>query len=135
MPGLSFLTKKSWHTRTIQNIEKKWIAEQKHAEEQKKILELQKQRQEEREMMNMRNHARKGEKIVERVDWMYQGMAQQQKKKEEMDVDAYLLGKRIEEKKDSTNVQRTAIEAKWYKKTNTKNEQFQKIQEDPLEYH
>ena len=64
MPGLSFLTKKSWHTRTIQNIEKKWIAEQKHAEEQKKILELQKQRQEEREMMNMRNHARKGEKIV-----------------------------------------------------------------------
>jgi hypothetical protein len=40
MPGLSFLSKKSWHTSNISNQEKVWIAEQKAAAEEAKLKEL-----------------------------------------------------------------------------------------------
>jgi len=41
MPGLSFLSKKSWHTSNLDNQERVWLAEQKAASEAKKTKELQ----------------------------------------------------------------------------------------------
>ena len=43
MPGLSFLSKKSWHTSNISNQEKVWLAEQKAEAEAVKTKELQDQ--------------------------------------------------------------------------------------------
>lgn len=43
MPGLSFLSKKSWHTSNISNQEKVWLAEQKAEAEALKTKELQDQ--------------------------------------------------------------------------------------------
>lgn len=40
--------KKSWHPSTFANLEKVWVAEQKHETEQKKIAQLQQELKEER---------------------------------------------------------------------------------------
>ncbi|KAF2314594.1 hypothetical protein GH714_027804 [Hevea brasiliensis] len=47
--ALKFLNKKGWHTGGLRNIENVWKAEQKHEAEQKKLDELRKQIQDERE--------------------------------------------------------------------------------------
>ncbi|MCI65246.1 pre-mRNA-splicing factor CWC25-like protein, partial [Trifolium medium] len=47
--ALKFLNKKGWHTGSLRNIENVWKAEQKHNAEEKKLDELRKQIQEERE--------------------------------------------------------------------------------------
>ena len=52
--SLKFLAKKSWHTTTINNVERVWIAEQKAEKEGKKLAELQKQIEEERQIKELR---------------------------------------------------------------------------------
>jgi len=55
--SLSFLSKKSWHTATLKNVEEVWKAEQKELEEKKKLKELQKQIEDERKIQEMRELA------------------------------------------------------------------------------
>lgn len=52
--ALKFLNKKGWHTGSLRNIENVWKAEQKHEAEQKKLDELRKQIQEEKERQEFR---------------------------------------------------------------------------------
>ncbi|XP_065857115.1 uncharacterized protein [Euphorbia lathyris] len=52
--ALKFLNKKGWHTGSLRNIENVWKAEQKHDAEEKKLEELRKQIQEERERSEFR---------------------------------------------------------------------------------
>ncbi|KAJ6906877.1 hypothetical protein NC652_024320 [Populus alba x Populus x berolinensis] len=52
--ALKFLNKKGWHTGSLRNIENVWKAEQKHDAEQKKLEELRKQIQDERERSEFR---------------------------------------------------------------------------------
>ncbi|EEF37212.1 pre-mRNA-splicing factor CWC25 homolog [Ricinus communis] len=52
--ALKFLNKKGWHTGSLRNIENVWKAEQKHEAEQKKLEELRKQIQDERERSEFR---------------------------------------------------------------------------------
>jgi len=52
--ALKFLNKKGWHTGSLRNIETVWKAEQKHEGEQKKLEELRKQIQDEREKSEFR---------------------------------------------------------------------------------
>jgi hypothetical protein len=52
--ALKFLNKKGWHTGSLRNIENVWKAEQKHNAEEKKLDELRKQIQEERERSEFR---------------------------------------------------------------------------------
>jgi hypothetical protein len=51
--GLAFLSKKSWHTKNLNNQEKVWMAEEKKAAEQRKTQELAKQIQQEREQEDL----------------------------------------------------------------------------------
>ena len=51
---LAFLGKKSWHTKNLKNVETAWIAEQKEANEIKKLAEIQKQIAVERQMLVLR---------------------------------------------------------------------------------
>ena len=46
--SLSFLSKKSWHTTNLQNVEKVWLAEQAEKKEAEKLDQWKKEREEER---------------------------------------------------------------------------------------
>ncbi|XP_047315364.1 pre-mRNA-splicing factor CWC25 homolog [Impatiens glandulifera] len=52
--ALKFLNKKGWHTGSLRNIENVWKAEQKHEAEERKLDEIRKQIQEERERAEFR---------------------------------------------------------------------------------
>lgn len=104
MPGLSFLSKKSWHTSNISNQEKVWIAEQKAAAEEAKLKELSQQIKLEREQEELQKITGKKSTsgVGDRgVDWMYEGHkkgeddddGERQRAAEEAANEAYLLGK------------------------------------------
>jgi hypothetical protein len=70
----SFLSKKSWHTGTLSNIEKVWKAERAHEIEQKKIKQYLKEIEEQRQIEELRKlHSETtGLTRQERLDWLYQ---------------------------------------------------------------
>ncbi|XP_004486406.1 uncharacterized protein [Cicer arietinum] len=71
--ALKFLNKKGWHTGSLRNIENVWKAEQKHDAEQKKLDELRKQIQEERERSEFRLLQEKAGLVPhqERLEFLY----------------------------------------------------------------
>ncbi|QCD77297.1 pre-mRNA-splicing factor CWC25 homolog [Vigna unguiculata] len=71
--ALKFLNKKGWHTGSLRNIENVWKAEQKHEAEQKKLEELRKQMQEERERTEFRQLQEKAGLVPhqERLEFLY----------------------------------------------------------------
>ncbi|KAG9448889.1 hypothetical protein H6P81_008854 [Aristolochia fimbriata] len=71
--ALKFLNKKGWHTGSLRNIENVWKAEQKHDAEQKKLEELKKQIQEERERAEFRQLQEQAGLVPrqERLDFLY----------------------------------------------------------------
>lgn len=95
MPGLSFLSKKSWHTSNVKNVEQVWIAEQQQENEAKKLRELKKQIDEERQILELRQlQAASGQSVKttdSSLDWMYQGPASQSEQQKASED--YLLGK------------------------------------------
>ena len=52
--SLSFLSKKSWHTTNLQNVEKVWLAEQAKEKEDQKLEKWKKEREEERQKAELR---------------------------------------------------------------------------------
>ncbi|KAH8809608.1 Pre-mRNA splicing factor-domain-containing protein [Flagelloscypha sp. PMI_526] len=64
---------KSWHPHRYQNRERVWKAENQALEERKKLHQLHKEREEERQLQELqRSHEeRTGKKRTERIDWMY----------------------------------------------------------------
>ena len=52
--SLSFLSKKTWHTTNLKNVEQVWLAERKQEEEQKKLEMWKKAREEERQKAELR---------------------------------------------------------------------------------
>jgi hypothetical protein len=136
--SLAFLAKKTWHTSNLKNVEKVWIAEQKHAKEQQRLNELKKQIEEERQVQELRElQSSLGNKstVVAKVDWMYDGpMASNAESTEE-----YLLGKKYAGSKDpdddSTKIsnQSKAVAAHFQApKPASANEAFTRLHEDPL---
>ena len=122
----NFLSKKSWHTGSMQHMEKVWKAEQRKLEEDKKVEELRRQKEKERQMHELLDAQTGGRKRVERLDWMYRGQAAAGTSTEE-----FLLGKEVkvkeEEKVDFTTpalFQEQAISAT--------QDTWMKLQEDPL---
>eukprot|EP00252_Welwitschia_mirabilis_P011714 TRINITY_DN2608_c0_g1_i1.p1 TRINITY_DN2608_c0_g1~~TRINITY_DN2608_c0_g1_i1.p1 ORF type:complete len:502 (-),score=90.78 TRINITY_DN2608_c0_g1_i1:162-1667(-) len=71
--ALKFLNKKGWHTGSLRNIENVWKAEQKHEAEQKKLEELRKQIQEEREKDEFRQLQEQAGLVPrqERLEFLY----------------------------------------------------------------
>ena len=52
--SLSFLSKKTWHTTNLKNVEKVWLAEQEQAKEQAKLEKWKKEREEERQIAELK---------------------------------------------------------------------------------
>lgn len=109
MSALQFLNKKSWHTSTIRNNEKVWLAEQAAAKEQARVAELQKQLEEERKLEEIHRLEIESGRLDpsevlkrRRLNWMYEhGPAHLdehepdlKKRKEDKERDDVLLGKR-----------------------------------------
>ncbi|CAH0518465.1 unnamed protein product [Peronospora belbahrii] len=136
--SLAFLSKKSWHTANLRNVEKVWIAEQKHAAEEKKVAELRKNIEEERQLQELRQlQADQGNKsaAVERVDWMYEGPSAGREKTAE----EFLLGKEYkgEDGKVATGDIDLSTTTKYgslalTKSTLPANDAFQRLNEDPM---
>jgi N-terminal domain of CBF1 interacting co-repressor CIR len=93
--GLAFLSKKSWHTKNLNNQEKVWVAEERKNAEARKTQELQKQIQQELEQQELDAIAGRTSRRDRGIDWMYEhgptsetARMDSEKKSEE-----YLLGK------------------------------------------
>ncbi|KAI9026946.1 Pre-mRNA splicing factor-domain-containing protein [Hyaloraphidium curvatum] len=73
MGGGDLNLKKSWHPATLRNIEKVWQTEQKAAAEKRKVDQLRKELEEERQKEELKklHAAASGKKYQEKVDWMY----------------------------------------------------------------
>lgn len=101
---MAFLAKKSWHTGTIQHMEKVWKAEERAKQEKKKMEELRRELAEERELDQLRKVQEKssGSSRKERVDFLYQqpmGLA-------EVSAEEYLEGKRYTERGEDNEVKK-----------------------------
>ncbi|XP_059485562.1 pre-mRNA-splicing factor CWC25 homolog [Neocloeon triangulifer] len=94
MGGGDLNLKKSWHPNTMKNMEKVWKAEQRQEAEQKKIRELQRELQEERNREEITSYAEMqgviDKKDGSKLDWMYKGPGGK------VDREQYLLGKTID---------------------------------------
>lgn len=96
MSALSFLSKKSWHTGLQQNQEAVWKAEKSALEERRKLDELRKERDREREIQELerlQEEAGGKKKRVEKVDWMYNAPASGSNI-DKNELEDYLLGKK-----------------------------------------
>ena len=91
--GLAFLNKKSWHTSTLHNQELVWLAEQKAAQEKKRIEQWKREKMEELKIAELRalQDAASGRVRQDRVDWIYEAPVAKTTSNEE-----YLLGKKID---------------------------------------
>lgn len=87
--------KKSWHPGLMRNQEAVWKREQEALAERKKITERQKEIQRERERNELlaMQEAVTGKKRVQRMEWMYSGIASGSLGATD-DAEAYLLGKK-----------------------------------------
>ena len=133
--ALSFLNKKIWHPGSFSNMEKTWIAEQKHKEIERKIIERAKKIKEEKEIEEMKRiQVNKGllpASHLNRIDFMYQCPEANKKNNPEED---YLLGKRIDEDifHEKKNYKKPIIPKFQETYSNPKNEDFTKVHEDPM---
>ena len=96
MSALSFLSKKSWHTGLQQNQEAVWKAEKSALEERRKLDELRKERDREREIQELerlQEEAGGKKKRVDKVDWMYNAPASGSNV-DKGELEDYLLGKK-----------------------------------------
>eukprot|EP01039_Chlorochromonas_danica_P004892 gene4892-5361_t len=144
MPGLSFLSKKSWHTSNLKNVEKVWLAEQKAEQEEKKLLELQKQLEEERQIQELRQLQAQSQGTVHHsvdssMDWMYEGPAASQASQQQKAAEEYLLGKIYKPQESKTfelGLPAAQLSSKtdnsWMSKVASKNDTFTRMHEDPF---
>ncbi|CAH0700464.1 unnamed protein product [Spodoptera exigua] len=93
MGGGDLNSKKSWHPNTMKNQERVWKAEQAAAEEKKRMVELQRERAEERDRAELKGLLKNNSTAPnndDRLSWMYD------KPDKKVDEEAYLLGKSID---------------------------------------
>mmetsp|Transcript_217 Transcript_217/g.627 ORF Transcript_217/g.627 Transcript_217/m.627 type:complete len:408 (+) Transcript_217:164-1387(+) len=136
--SLAFLAKKPWHTATVKNVEKVWLAEQKRDEEEKRLGELKKQIDEEREIDELRR-LQKDQGLVtdpkQKLEWMYEGPGSAIASAEA--AEEYKLGKEYVPTQQSNDLDRLnskkAVGSTWLEsKTGSANEEFVRVNEDPL---
>lgn len=133
--ALKFLNKKGWHTGSLRNIETVWKAEQKHENEQKKLEELRKQIQDEREKSEFRLMQEQAGLVPkqERLEFLYDSGLQVGKVAQ---ADEYLLGKPVEEAvQPESNVGQVAAKPGALfveEKPASANDSWRKLHSDPL---
>ena len=129
--GLSFLNKKIWHPGSFANIEKVWIAEQKHKELERKAIEKAKKVKEEKAIEELKKIQVANGLIpashLNRLDFMYQGP---ESSSSIITPEEFLLGKSLNDANNTNKKHFTPIFQESY--SNPQNEIFTKIHEDPM---
>ena len=129
--GLSFLNKKIWHPGSFANIEKVWIAEQKHKELERKAIEKAKKVKEEKAIEELKKIQVANGLIpashLNRLDFMYQGP---ESSSSIITPEEFLLGKSLNDDNNANKKHFTPIFQESY--SNPQNEIFTKIHEDPM---
>ncbi|WFD42267.1 RNA-splicing factor [Malassezia psittaci] len=130
--------KKSWHPMLHSNQEKVWLQEQEAIKERKRLEELRKEREHERQMQELqRIHEQAGgKKRVERVEWMYATPAAKGEPSA-AELEDYLLGKKRVDKLLQGNEAEALSRNAELGKSDTSDALMQrdmatKIREDPL---
>lgn len=125
--GLAFLNKKSWHTGSFKNIEEVWKAKEKAKEQARRREEIKKKLIEEKysdELKKMQIDAGLlPESAMNRMEWMH-GVHDNMDSKN--NAEQYLLGKQV------TNLKQIQDPYKGGKETDDPNDDFVRLQEDPL---
>nr|ODO01041.1 pre-mRNA-splicing factor CWC25 [Cryptococcus depauperatus CBS 7855] len=142
MGGGDLNMKKSWHPVLLVNQERVWKAEKAANEERKKLSQLRKEREEERQLEELHRlqEASTGKKRIDKLDWMYaapgtEGGALGGAKIGERDMEEYLLGKkRVDEvlSQGDKNIGAASREFIALQNANTARDTAAKIREDPL---
>ncbi|TPX32502.1 hypothetical protein SmJEL517_g04401 [Synchytrium microbalum] len=107
MGGGDLNLKKSWHPATLRNIEKVWKLERKADDEKKKLDQLRKEKEEERQLAELQElqEAAGLRKRSERLDWMYAAGPSGNASLVAEEKEAYLLGKKRVDKFSDAAVQ------------------------------
>ncbi|KAI0119744.1 Pre-mRNA splicing factor-domain-containing protein [Daldinia grandis] len=137
---MSLQLKKSYHPALLRNQRRVYEEEQKALEERKKtearIQEIKEERA--KEELQKQLAISGGRKVVDRVDWMYQGPSDGQNGTSE-ELEGYLLGKRridniLTKGSDHENLKKTAGTESFMalQNANTERDTALKIREDPL---
>jgi len=123
--ALAFLAKKSWHTGTIKNMDKVWNAEQRDADERKKIQELQRELERERSRKELLDAKNGGSDNTgrESLEWMYRGVLSATTTEQELNK-PYLPSEEKEDLSTPSLLQRKAVSAT--------QDDMNKVMEDPL---
>ncbi|MDI1486989.1 MAG: RNA-splicing factor [Ramalina farinacea] len=131
--------KKSWHPVLMSNQKKVWEAEKAALDERKRIQQMMKERQEERQIQELQEmqEAAGGPRKQVKVDWMYSGPAAGQSGTTE-EMEGYLLGKRridpLIKGTEHKKLEKGAGEESFMglQKANTARDTQLKIREDPM---
>lgn len=131
--------KKSWHPSLMSNQKKRWEEEQRALAERKKIDQIRKEREQERQIEELQNlqEAAGGKRRQARVDWMYQGPSSGHTGTAE-ESEAFLLGKRrvdvLLQGKEKEGLQKSAGQEPFaaVQNANTARDTASKIRDDPL---
>ncbi|KAL8680610.1 MAG: hypothetical protein Q9186_003202 [Xanthomendoza sp. 1 TL-2023] len=131
--------KKSWHPVLMTNQRRVWEEEKKALDERKRIEQMMKERQEERQIQELQEmqEAAGGKKRLNRVDWMYSGPSAGQTGTTE-EMEGYLLGKRridgLIKGTENKKLEKESSEDSFMalQKANTVRDTASKIREDPM---
>ncbi|XP_050077292.1 pre-mRNA-splicing factor CWC25 homolog [Anopheles maculipalpis] len=107
MGGGDLNTKKSWHPNTMKNQERVWKAEQQEAAEKRRLNELRREIDEERNREELKSIGQKSgilpsDEGDKKLEWMYRGPAQLVNREE------YLLGRTIDKTFEELDAQEKA---------------------------
>ena len=139
MGGGDLNLKKSWHPVLMSNQRRVWEEEKKALEERKRIEQMMKERQEERNIQEIQEmqEAAGGTKRAQRVEWMYSGPSAGQTGTTE-EMEGYLLGKRridgLLKGTENKKLEKASTEDSFMalQNANTVRDTAAKIREDPL---
>ena len=131
--------KKSWHPVLMSNQRRVWEEEKKALDERKRIEQMMKERQEERQIQELQEmqEAAGGKKRLNRVDWMYSGPSSGQVGTTE-EMEGYLLGKRridgLLKGTENKKLEKAADQESFMalQNANTLRDTTSKIREDPM---
>ena len=139
MGGGDLNLKKSWHPVLMSNQRRVWEEEKKALDERKRIEQMMKERQEERNIQEIQEmqEAAGGTKRAQRVEWMYSGPSAGQTGTTE-EMEGYLLGKRridgLLKGTENKKLEKASTEDSFMalQNANTVRDTAAKIREDPL---
>ena len=139
MGGGDLNLKKSWHPVLMSNQRRVWEEEKKALDERKRIEQMMKERQEERNIQEIQEmqEAAGGTKRAQRVEWMYSGPSAGQTGTTE-EMEGYLLGKRridgLIKGTENKKLEKASTQESFMalQNANTVRDTAAKIREDPM---